>query len=387
MSIGARDFWSVLYLTGEEYRPWGAPDQAPPESRLGSRYQATYMVKLPHHRTMSMTQDLYPYAPGMVWSNTPSGQAFHDTSKVYTAPGGWWHSSALLEILTAHGLPAVAPVGSASSTSAGAPEPVVRAGGPGGPGAGGDRDRRPDGSPAAGGPGRAAPEGGLGDPAMRALGRMLLAGPALAAFLVTTAPGAVAKGEGQIVGGQAVVTGPGLAAPIVMRGKPLEHLLTWIGPTVPELLEARCCSRFTSPRPPASRLGPRYEVRHQVRYRLRAPGSPIGTHVVTIRQDLYPFAPNDVLHAPVPWAYTPGGQTVSVGARTFRVDSGWTDSALVFDLLEARGLPKKPPAAVPAVADPPGGSGPGPVTVMGLAGLGLVLVLGAMVARRASRRP
>ncbi len=134
VSIGARDFWKVLYLTGEAFRPWGMPDPSPTVSELGPRYAATYAVRLSRHRTLSMSQDLYPYAPGMVWANTPSGQLFHDTFQRYTAPGGWWHSTALLDVLIAHGLPAVAPAEAASETTQ-ASAPALRAG----PASGGGR--------------------------------------------------------------------------------------------------------------------------------------------------------------------------------------------------------------------------------------------------------
>ena len=102
-----------------------------------------------------------------------------------------------------------------------------------------------------------------------------------------------------------------------------------------------------------------------------------------MRQDLYPYAPNAVLHLPVPWAFTPAGQTVSLGDRTARVQSTWIDSSLVFDLLVARGLPARAPVLTTAAATAAPGSGP--VTAMGLAALGVVLLAGAFAARRASR--
>ena len=220
---------------------------------------------------------------------------------------------------------------------------------------------------------------------MRLLGRTLLAGTVTILLLVATGPGASAKPGEVFRGGRVVVTGPGLAAPIVLRGPDFEHVLTWIGPVVPSLLDPRCCVRFESPRP--SYLGPRYEVQFELRYRLPRSGAH-EAGVVTIRQDLYPYAPNAILHLPVPWTFTPPGQTVSVGHRTYPVDSRWIDSSLVFDLLVARGLPTKAPrAAVATVAGPAGSARPGggPVMAMGLAALGAVLVGGALAGRRATR--
>jgi hypothetical protein len=214
---------------------------------------------------------------------------------------------------------------------------------------------------------------------MRLLGRSLAAGAAAVFLLVVSAPGALAKGGGELVGGTARVTGPGLPAPIVVRGPALGKMLAWIGPVAPRILEPRCCGRFISPRP--SRLGPRYELRYELRIRTHRGSGPGAITVLTIHQDLYPYAPNEILHLPVPWAFTPAGQTVSFRSRTIPVESGWIDSSLVFDLLVARGLPKKAPLAAERAAGPGGG----PVTAMGLAALGLVLVGGALVARRASR--
>ncbi|MDP9340861.1 MAG: hypothetical protein M3Q23_01885 [Actinomycetota bacterium] len=218
---------------------------------------------------------------------------------------------------------------------------------------------------------------------MRLLGRSLLAGAAAAVLLAVTAPGALAKGAGELAGGRAVVTGPGLAAPIVIRGKDLGKMLEWIGPVVPRLFEPRCCVRFMSPRP--ARLGPRYEVRYELRWRPRGGSGRGAVTVLTIRQDLYPYSPNEIIHLPVPWVFTPAGQTLTVGDRTHRVDSSWIDSSLVFDLLVARGLPAKAPPAPAAEASARGGGGP--VMAVGLAALGVVLVGGALAARRSSRLP
>ncbi len=217
---------------------------------------------------------------------------------------------------------------------------------------------------------------------MRPVWRPLVVAAAAVVAVAMTAPVALAKGGGELVGGTAVVTGPGLAAPVVVRGPDLARMLAWIGPVAPRILEPRCCSHFTSPRP--SRLGPRYDVRYELRMRIRHGSGPGSFTVVTIHQDLYPYAPNDVLHAPVPWAFTPAGQTVSLTGRSVTVESSWIDSSLVFDLLVARGLPRKAPAE--AVAGATAGRGGGPVTAMGLAALGLVLMAGALAARRASRR-
>jgi hypothetical protein len=116
VTIGGRDFWTALYLTGAGYRPFGYAEPSPPAtSTLGPRYRATYVVAAGHGRTLSMTQDLYPYASGLAWAFTPGGQRFLSDMGTFTTPGGWWHSAALLQVLTVHGLPADRPAGSAAA--------------------------------------------------------------------------------------------------------------------------------------------------------------------------------------------------------------------------------------------------------------------------------
>ena len=217
---------------------------------------------------------------------------------------------------------------------------------------------------------------------MRALARWLLVGIGVAGLLASSSPAAMAKGDaGELVSGSAVVTGPGLAQPLVVRGAKLERMLTWIGPIAPPILEPRCCAHFLSPRP--SHLGPRYEVRYELRFRTH-PGYTAGpVTVLTFHQDLYPYAPNAILHQPVPWAFTPAGQTLALGRRTADVQSDWIDSSLLFDLLVAKGLPRAAPAG--AVAAGPAKPAGGPVTAMGIAALGIVLLAGALGVRRRGR--
>jgi len=166
LTIGARDFWKVLYLTGAGYRPYGYAEPSPPAlSTLGPRYRATYVVARGHDRTLSMTQDLYPYARGLVWALTPAGQRFRSDMGGFTTPGGWWHSAALLGVLTAHGLPAVAPVGTSGAAG-------VLAG--------------PDGAGNGSGGSRGGPTGGSGEP----VGAVGIGIAVLAALLVAAAIGA-----------------------------------------------------------------------------------------------------------------------------------------------------------------------------------------------------
>ena len=54
----------------------------------------------------------------------------------FITPGGWWHSAALLGLLTAHGLPASSPALAASSAARSLADSGSSVGGPGG-GAGG----------------------------------------------------------------------------------------------------------------------------------------------------------------------------------------------------------------------------------------------------------
>ena len=137
LAIGGRDFWTVLYLTGAGYRPWGyAEPSPPPASSLGPRYRATYVMDPNHGPALTMTQDLYPYARGLVWAFTPGGQGFRSDMGRFITPGGWWHSAALLGLLTAHGLPASSPALAASSAAGSLADSGSSVGGPGG-GAGG----------------------------------------------------------------------------------------------------------------------------------------------------------------------------------------------------------------------------------------------------------
>ena len=171
VTIGGRDFWTVQYLTGAGYRPYGYAEPSPPAtSALGPRYRATYVVKPVQGATQSMTQDLYPYASGLVWAFTPGGQRFQSDLGVFTTLGGWWHSAALLDVLTAHGLPAHPPGGSAPANHSSAAGVLA------GPAS------VEDGS----GDGRGGPDGGTGG----AGGSVGIGIAALAALLVAAAVGA-----------------------------------------------------------------------------------------------------------------------------------------------------------------------------------------------------
>jgi hypothetical protein len=167
LTIGGRDFWTVEYLTGAGYRPFGyAEPSSPATSALGPRYRATYVVEPKHGRVLSMVQDLYPYAPGLVWAFTRGGQRFRSDvggESGFTTPGGWWHSAALLEVLVAHGLPATAPATTTSASGA--------AGALGGPGSGGSASGNGTGGP--GGPGGPGGRVWIG---IAALAALLLAG-------------------------------------------------------------------------------------------------------------------------------------------------------------------------------------------------------------------
>jgi hypothetical protein len=109
----------MMYLTAMLWRPFNMPAPDPtPRGKLGPRFSATYtsIVMLEGGlRASSVRQLLYPYGPRGVWSNTPSGQPL----PWKPVEAGWWRSSTLLEVLVAHGLPAVPP--HAPAGSAGAP--------------------------------------------------------------------------------------------------------------------------------------------------------------------------------------------------------------------------------------------------------------------------
>ena len=85
-----------------------------PKGGLGPKYTVTYTVPRDMNRTVTIRQDMYPYAsPGPVTYMAP-GQPIFDME----TPGGWFQAGAdLKETLVAAGLAETAPGGSSDDTS------------------------------------------------------------------------------------------------------------------------------------------------------------------------------------------------------------------------------------------------------------------------------
>ena len=97
--VGGDGAWQVLYLS--TFRGSGmAPAEAPEADRLGPALEAGYRFVLSNGHVRTLRQRLYPCAwDGRVWASTPSGQdrvPLRTGSEVQT---GWWHSTALRDLL------------------------------------------------------------------------------------------------------------------------------------------------------------------------------------------------------------------------------------------------------------------------------------------------
>ena len=189
---------------------------------------------------------------------------------------------------------------------------------------------------------------------------MVAVGAVLA--VIVMAPAAMAKTPGK-----AIISGPGLGAPlrIDFRGDGGGSG----GDTFFEVLQA--VGMFDAPKvaaaPEGIALGPKYQLMVFV-------GMP-GKVPSTVEIDLYPYAEDG------PVSFTPAGQS----AREFgEVRAGWyTSDSYFFDTLVDLGLPQRAPGSAPAAGQPPAvPPSPSPwIWVVSVAGLGLLLVAGALVAR------
>lgn len=167
--------------------------------------------------------------------------------------------------------------------------------------------------------------------------------------------------------GKAVISGPGLAAPlrIDFRGDNDGSG----GDTFFEVLQG--VGLFEGYRddaaPEGVALGPKYQMMVFI-------GMP-GEVPSTVEVDLYPYAKDG------PVSFTADGQS----AREFgEVRGGWhTSNSYFFDTLVDLGLPARAPGAAPAAGQPPAvPPSPSPwIWVVSVVGLGLLLVAGALVAR------
>jgi hypothetical protein len=209
--------------------------------------------------------------------------------------------------------------------------------------------------------------------------RLLLV--ALVAGIVTSIPGvAFAKGEMQAVQGAAVITGPGLPAPVELTGamSGSEGFL-WGSDAASEFSAFVSATPLMSgdasfgwfelrPDDPAT-LGPAYTVRYRFEYEDGTVSDP--------RQVVYPYAT--------------GGPLVNVPASEGlfgrHVDLWWrASSGRILAILRAHGLPAQPPA----VAAPPAPAAPAPAApgidaswIWAIAAAGLLAVtLVAVVAGR-----
>lgn len=245
--------------------------------------------------------------------------------------------------------------------------------------------------------------------------RLALAGVVLG-ILLTLSPPASAKcfpgepGCPVIESARAIITGPGLDEPIVVRGPAFWELARRAGlSSYRPAFQDHALEEFF---PGEDRMGPRYVLRLVLRIE--------GEEPLVVVQDLYPYAPNlFVASLPAAWTLTApgerfvdsypgiGGGRVATGEE-FRVEGGWYRSASLFQSLTDAGLPKAAPVSIgeaPAAAptaSPAGGQGPpvppaaGEETTVaadpplwrawaGVGALAVLLVAGALWGRAGSR--
>lgn len=206
--------------------------------------------------------------------------------------------------------------------------------------------------------------------------RGIIVGSIVAAALVAAAAPAVAKcGHGGVpcpdpVRLRVMVDGPGLAAPIVIRGKDAWTLVNVTGVNY---------RPYNVHDGEPSNKGSRYEAVYEFRSEDR---------LLFLRQDIYPFAPGR------PYAYTGPGQRLvdrygdvgpsgSVFFGTLEAGHGWRGSRTLGEILREHGFPVTMPAAATrgtrTVAARVGGGSP-PWWIGG------ILLLSALAAVSALRR-
>ncbi len=123
--IRGKDVWTMLNVTGVNYSPYNVSD-FPPE-QLGPKFQAIYRFRQ-GDRGWVLYQTIYPYAESRPFAFTPAGQQSWDRFGEVDATGavsfptmeashGWRGSRTLGTILRDHGLPAVPPAGTTTSTA------------------------------------------------------------------------------------------------------------------------------------------------------------------------------------------------------------------------------------------------------------------------------
>lgn len=212
--------------------------------------------------------------------------------------------------------------------------------------------------------------------------------------LMAVAPPAAAKCElgaprcPTIKSARAVIRGPGLDQPIVLRGGAVWELArrTGIDSYRSTYVEYASDNEF----PGVEALGARFRVRYVLRL--------VGRDPLTVRQDLYPYAVNTgVGSLKAAWAFTPKGQrfVTHYGQKVFGdiypVEGGWWKSSALLQSLLSEGLPEIPPAAQGATAkaqaggvaaeESAGGRPGGPFATVGwflLLAVGAMLMIGAL---------
>jgi hypothetical protein len=115
--IRGKDAWTMVNVTGVNYRPYNVHDGAP--ANKGPRYEAVYEFRS-EDRLLFLRQDIYPYATRTLYAYTPPGQRFVNRYEEMAPSGelsfptleaghGWRGSRTLEEILREHGFPETIP--------------------------------------------------------------------------------------------------------------------------------------------------------------------------------------------------------------------------------------------------------------------------------------
>jgi len=86
---------------------------ARPKGNLGPKFKIDYTVPGGESENFRLVQDLYPYAKPNALTYTKPGQDIFDMK----APGGWYASAYLKQVLVDHGLPKAAPAATAPATA------------------------------------------------------------------------------------------------------------------------------------------------------------------------------------------------------------------------------------------------------------------------------
>jgi MYXO-CTERM domain-containing protein len=122
--IRGKDAWTMVNVTGVNYRPYNIHDGAP--GNTGPRYEAVYEFR-GEDRLLFLRQDLYPYASGRLYAYTAPGQRFVNRYQEMAPSGelffptleagdGWRGSRTVEQILREHGFPERIPAAATGGT-------------------------------------------------------------------------------------------------------------------------------------------------------------------------------------------------------------------------------------------------------------------------------